>query len=351
MCYFILSVTPQYLWTVQKISDSRIHGSNPIAAHGNVKAEDGGLQLNGVDAWLDAGDFYGQCLGDPDLCIKGLSFALQVQHLTLIPKFLQAFSFVSRLMLPFMDWEMLRLGWSVHVAMCNMPFHNGGLLICCFICMIISISVFVGVCKIQFLLPNRKVHLYTYERKNKWLAIMKEVYLINRAIFRALIGRELLSRRLWTIEMIRWRKWKWKWSSKTVNVIAKKTIEQQFSWSILLPTTGMKSKCWPAVRRFTWGANILTSFYGRNKCRPWKIVFNVLCKTFSCQNCFVLHESEKLFSQQASHLASFWKGSLKVNFLVLYYSWSGLWTRIVIGESQSVIDSYSTWLLRKHRSG
>lgn len=93
MCYFILSVTPQYLWTVQKISDSRIHGSNPIAAHGNVKAEDGGLQLNGVDAWLDAGDFYGQCLGDPDLCIKGFSFALQVQHLTLIPKFLQAFPF------------------------------------------------------------------------------------------------------------------------------------------------------------------------------------------------------------------------------------------------------------------
>lgn len=31
----------------------------------------------------------------------------------------------------------------------------------------------------------------------------------------------------------------------------KKTVEQQFSWSILLPTTGMKSKCWPAVRRFT----------------------------------------------------------------------------------------------------
>lgn len=91
---------------------------------------------------------------------------------------------------------MLRLGWSVDMAMCNMPFHNGGLLICCFICMIISISVFVGMCKIQFLFPNRKVHLYTYERKNKWLAIMKEVYLINRAIFRALIGRELLSRRL-----------------------------------------------------------------------------------------------------------------------------------------------------------
>ncbi|XP_074615208.1 uncharacterized protein LOC141874734 isoform X6 [Acropora palmata] len=72
------SVTPQYLWTVQKISNSRIHGSNPIAVHGKVKAVDGGLQLNGVDAWLDAGDFYGQCLGDPDLCIKGFSFALQL---------------------------------------------------------------------------------------------------------------------------------------------------------------------------------------------------------------------------------------------------------------------------------
>lgn len=77
---FILSVTPQYLWTVQKISNSRIHGSNPIAVHGKVKAVDGGLQLNGVDAWLDAGDFYGQCLGDPDLCIKGFSFALQVEQ-------------------------------------------------------------------------------------------------------------------------------------------------------------------------------------------------------------------------------------------------------------------------------
>ena len=75
---FISVVTPQYLWTVQKIFNSRIHGSNPIATHGNVKSVDGGLQLNGVDAWLDAGDYYGQCLGDPDLCIKGFSFALQV---------------------------------------------------------------------------------------------------------------------------------------------------------------------------------------------------------------------------------------------------------------------------------
>lgn len=75
---FILAVTPQYLWTVQKISNSRIHGSNRIASHGNVKPVDGGLQLNGVDSWLDAGDFYGQCLGDPDLCIKGFSYALQV---------------------------------------------------------------------------------------------------------------------------------------------------------------------------------------------------------------------------------------------------------------------------------
>ncbi|XP_022799604.1 uncharacterized protein LOC111337536 isoform X3 [Stylophora pistillata] len=72
------SVTPQYLWTVQKISNSRIHGSNRIASHGNVKSVDGGLQLNGVDSWLDAGDFYGQCLGDPDLCIKGFSYALQL---------------------------------------------------------------------------------------------------------------------------------------------------------------------------------------------------------------------------------------------------------------------------------
>ena len=76
----IFVVTPQYLWTVQKIFNSRIHGSNPIATHGNVKSVDGGLQLNGVDAWLDAGDYYGQCLGDPDLCIKGFSFALQVSN-------------------------------------------------------------------------------------------------------------------------------------------------------------------------------------------------------------------------------------------------------------------------------
>ena len=184
MCYFILSVTPQYLWTVQKISDSRIHGSNPIAAHGNVKAEDGGLQLNGVDAWLDAGDFYGQCLGDPDLCIKGFSFALQVQHLTLIPKFLQAFPFILP-PLPFMDCEMLRSGWSVDMAMCNMPFHRGGLLVSCFLCMIISLSDLVSMCKIQFLLLNRKAHLYTYEQINKRFAIMKVVCVIDRAIFRA----------------------------------------------------------------------------------------------------------------------------------------------------------------------
>ena len=76
----IFLVTPQYLWTVQKIFNSRIHGSNPIGTHGKVKSVDGGLQLNGVDAWLDAGDYYGQCLGDPDLCIKGFSFALQVSN-------------------------------------------------------------------------------------------------------------------------------------------------------------------------------------------------------------------------------------------------------------------------------
>ena len=151
---------------------------------------------------------------------------------------------------------------------------------------------------------------------------MKEVYLINRAIFRALIGRELLSRRLWTIEMTWWRKWKWKWSSKTVNVIAKKTIEQQFSWSILLPTTGMKSKCWPAVRRSTWGANILTSFYGRNKCRPCKIVFNVLCKTCSCQNCFVLHEW-KIVLAAGFALSLVLKRKLKSKFsrIVLFVIW------------------------------
>ena len=80
---YFSTVTPQYLWTVQKISNSRIHGSNPIATHGRLKSVDGGLQLNGVDAWLDAGDFYGQCLGDPDLCIKGFSFALQVLNLVL----------------------------------------------------------------------------------------------------------------------------------------------------------------------------------------------------------------------------------------------------------------------------
>ena len=72
------AVTPLYFWTLQKIFNKRIHGSNAIAAHGKIKAADGGLQLNGEDAWLDAGDFYGQCLGDPDLCIKGFSFGLQV---------------------------------------------------------------------------------------------------------------------------------------------------------------------------------------------------------------------------------------------------------------------------------
>lgn len=179
---------------------------------------------------------------------------------------------------------------------------------------------------------------------------MKEVYLINRAIFRALIGRELLSRRLWTIEMTWWRKWKWKWSSKTVNVIAKKTIEQQFSWSILLPTTGMKSNVGlrfvvPLEVRTFWRHSMVEISVDHGKlfstcyAKPVHVKIALFCM------------SEKLFSQQASHLVSFWKGSLKVNFLVLYYSWSGLWTPIVIRESQSVIDSYSSWLLRKHRSG
>ncbi|XP_032238898.2 uncharacterized protein LOC5513456 isoform X2 [Nematostella vectensis] len=72
------AVAPMYFWTAQKIYNNKIHGSSPIASHGHIKAVDGGLQLNGVDSWLDAGDFYGQCLGDPDLCIKGFSFAMQL---------------------------------------------------------------------------------------------------------------------------------------------------------------------------------------------------------------------------------------------------------------------------------
>ena len=75
----LFAVAPINFWTAQKIFNNKIHGSNPIAAHGKIRSINGGLQLNGQDSWLDAGDFFGQCLGDPDLCIKGFSYALQVR--------------------------------------------------------------------------------------------------------------------------------------------------------------------------------------------------------------------------------------------------------------------------------
>lgn len=67
-----------YFWPLLKTTSGKTRGTEHVQTHGMVKQIQGGIELNGVDAWLDGGDFHGKCLSDPDLCIKGLSIALQV---------------------------------------------------------------------------------------------------------------------------------------------------------------------------------------------------------------------------------------------------------------------------------
>ena len=65
-------------------------------------------------------------------------------------------------------------------------FHNVSPLIDSFVCMIISLSDLVSVVQNtkKFLLSYeaRKAHLYTCERINKWAAIMKEVYNLQKEL-------------------------------------------------------------------------------------------------------------------------------------------------------------------------
>lgn len=54
------SLTPVFAWSLQKVRDGKVVGSTPtIQVFGDLKETDEGLELNGKDSWLDAGDFKG----------------------------------------------------------------------------------------------------------------------------------------------------------------------------------------------------------------------------------------------------------------------------------------------------
>lgn len=74
----IFLVVPTYFWPLLKTTAGLTRGTDHAVPHGNVRQVRGGIELNGVDAWLDGGDFHGKCFSDPELCIKGLSVAMQV---------------------------------------------------------------------------------------------------------------------------------------------------------------------------------------------------------------------------------------------------------------------------------
>ena len=62
-------------------------GNHPLAVNEpqNVKIIPGGVLLDGERSFLDAGDFHGHCIGDPEKCNKGFSVALQVRLKNLCP--------------------------------------------------------------------------------------------------------------------------------------------------------------------------------------------------------------------------------------------------------------------------
>ena len=76
--FFTIVAVPVYFWPLLKTTAGQTRGTDHAEPHGNVRQVQGGIELNGVDAWLDGGDFHGRCFSDPDLCIKGLSVAMQV---------------------------------------------------------------------------------------------------------------------------------------------------------------------------------------------------------------------------------------------------------------------------------
>ena len=69
---------PSQYWPFLKNTKSGLLGNRRIIVHGNVTNVPGGVSLNGVNQFMDGGDFHGKCISDPDKCSKGLSVALQV---------------------------------------------------------------------------------------------------------------------------------------------------------------------------------------------------------------------------------------------------------------------------------
>lgn len=104
---------------------------------------------------------------------------------------------------------------------------------------------------------------------------------------------------------------------KNCQCYCKKTIEQQFSWSI----SYQKQERSQNVRlRFVVSLEVRT--FWRHSMVDKGIDHGKLF-SICCANLFMLKWLwfAWQFSQQTSHLASFWKGGLKVNFLVLVVIW------------------------------
>ena len=73
-------VVPIYYWPLLKNGKLGMAGNYPIAVNGEAKSIAGGIELDGERSFLDAGDFHGKCIGDPDKCSKGFSVGIQVSR-------------------------------------------------------------------------------------------------------------------------------------------------------------------------------------------------------------------------------------------------------------------------------
>lgn len=76
-----------YYWPLNTIVDGKVLGTVPLTVRGNVSISDrlqngrDVLYFKSYQAYLDsdAGQFLGQCVTDPDLCINGLTVSFVVQ--------------------------------------------------------------------------------------------------------------------------------------------------------------------------------------------------------------------------------------------------------------------------------
>lgn len=85
-CYNFLSSAPpvpsSLSWLLAEIESGKVPGNPPLTGNGNLARVDGGLEFDGVSAFLAGTLDSKQCLVDPDICSEGFSFGLKVKFMT-----------------------------------------------------------------------------------------------------------------------------------------------------------------------------------------------------------------------------------------------------------------------------